>query len=351
MSIKEIARRTGLSVPTVGNVLGRAAHRYSPETRQRILEAARELGYRPNSSARAMRQGRIGCAALVLSRSKQQTHSNIPLGLLDGIDSELAQHNMHLAVSRLSDQELSSDSFLPKVLREYMADGMIVNYTHEIPPRMLELIHAHNAPAVWVNAKLGEDCVYPDDYNAARSATIEFIKRGHRRLAFLHMISPYLFPSDFEASRPRWHYSAADRAAGYFDALRESGLPARVTYHDRYVPDGEQMNVCRALLSGPDRPTAVLVYSEAGVPQLLCAAAEAGLSIPRDLSVMAFAPSDLMYTDKPVTAVRVPTAEMGRRAVKMLMRKIAGPDTCCNPEPVPYLAEPGATVAPPPPAA
>ena len=86
VTIKEIARHTGLSIPTVGNVLGRSASRYSESTRKRILQAAQDLGYKPNSSARAMRQGRFGCAALVLSRSKQQTHSHIPPGLLDGLD-------------------------------------------------------------------------------------------------------------------------------------------------------------------------------------------------------------------------------------------------------------------------
>ena len=111
MTIKDIARHTGLSVPTIGNVLGRSGGRYSAQTRARVMKAARELGYRPNASARAMRRGRIGCAALVLSRSHQQTHSYIPAGLLDGIDDELARHDMHLTISRLSDEELSADNF------------------------------------------------------------------------------------------------------------------------------------------------------------------------------------------------------------------------------------------------
>ena len=97
MTIKEIARHTGLSVPTIGNVLGSSGGRYSAATRAKVLKAARELGYRPNSSARAMRNGRTGCAALVLSRSHQQTHSYIPPGLLDGLDDELARHNMTVA--------------------------------------------------------------------------------------------------------------------------------------------------------------------------------------------------------------------------------------------------------------
>src|SRR5690349_18023437 len=107
VTIKEIAQHTGLSIPTVGNVLGRSAGRYSQATRQRVMKAAQELGYRPNSSARAMRSGKIGCAALVLSRSHPSILSHIPLGLLDGLDDELAQHNMHLTVSRLTDEQLS----------------------------------------------------------------------------------------------------------------------------------------------------------------------------------------------------------------------------------------------------
>src|SRR4029453_8124447 len=112
VTIKEIARITGLSVPTVGNVLGRSAARYSAETRRRVLEAAQALGYRPNSPARAMRQGGFGCAALILSRSRQ--HSHIPPGLLDGLDDELLRHDMHLTITRLSDEELSHDEFVPK---------------------------------------------------------------------------------------------------------------------------------------------------------------------------------------------------------------------------------------------
>src|SRR3954453_960814 len=204
ITIKEIARRTGLSIPTVGNVLGRSANRYSAKTRERILQVAHELGYKPNASARAMRQGRFGCAALVLSRSKQQTHSHIPTGLLDGLDDALAQHDMHLTGARLTDEELSSDDFLPKVLRESMADGMIVNYTHEIPQAMLELIHAHHAPAVWLNAKMPHDCVYPDDRGAAQAATEVLIQRGHKRIAFLHFIPPDVFGGTFGQAVPRF---------------------------------------------------------------------------------------------------------------------------------------------------
>lgn len=352
ITIKEIARQTGLSIPTVGNVLGRSGARYSADTRQRVLKAAQEMGYKPNSSARAMRRGRFGCAALVLSRSKQQTHSHIPAGLLDGLDDALARHDMHLTVSRLTDEELSSDNFLPKVLRQSMADGMIVNYTHEIPQGMLDLIHAHHAPAVWLNAKLAEDCVYPDDFGAARSATQQLLGLGHRRVALVHFISPTVFDMSFDDALPRFHYSVGDRAKGYASVMQEANLQPRIAYHDRFVRDDQQMDACRALLTGEDRPTAVLVYSERDLSSLLCAAAALKLSVPKDLSVMAFHPGDSYVGGQHVSVVQVPTYEMGQRVVAMLMRKLEDRDRPCAAQVVPYgdhvLNSAGeGTVAPP----
>jgi len=348
VTIKQIAQLTGLSVPTVGNVLGRSADRYSKETRRRVLEAARTLGYRPNSSARAMRRGRSGCAALVLSRSRQQTHSYIPGGLLDGLDDELALHNMHLTVSRLSDEELSSDDFVPKVLREHMADGMIVNYTHGIPPTMLELIHAHHTPAVWLNAKLAEDCAYPDDLAAARSVTADLLKLGHRRIALVHLVARLGATGTFADNKPQMHYSALDRAAGYAGVMLDAGLEPRVLSHERYIEQDAHIEVCRALLSGANRPTAVLAYSEAQVLSLVVAARSLGLEIPRDLSVVVFAPLGTNMGGYDLSVAAVPTREMGHRAVRMLLRKLQAPTVPCTPEPIAYGLAAGGTVSAPP---
>lgn len=348
VTIKEIALRTGLSIPTVGNVLGRAASRYSPATRKRVMQAAEELGYKPNSSARAMRQGRFGCAALVLSRSRQSTHSYIPPNLLDGLDDELGLHNMHLTVSRLTDEELTQTDFIPKVLREHLADGMIVNYTHEIPPNMLQLIRSHHTPAVWLNAKLDGDCVYPDDFSAARRATEELISRGHKRIAFVHLVSPGHWQGDLSVNRSRLHYSAGDRAEGYACAMRSAGLSPQVLSHERFVHETEQMKVCRALLSGENRPTAVLAYSEGEGQAAITAAISLGLIVPRDLSVLAFAAFQYYVGGHHVSVASVPSAEMGRRAVRMLLQKLKQPDVLCKPESVAYgLGEGQETIAPP----
>ena len=339
VTIKQIAERTGLSIPTVGNVLGRASARYSEVTRRKVFAAVEEMGYRPNSSARAIRQGKIGCAALVLSRNRFQILSHLPAGLLDGVDAELSLHNMHLSVSLLSDEELSSDDFIPKVLREYLADGMLVNYTHEIPERMLELIRAHHTPAVWMNAKLSADCVHPDDRGAAHMATSQLVRRGHRRIALVHLNSPEVYPGKtFEEARPSFHYSVVDRFAGYSAAMKGAGLSTQICFDDRFVADEDVVRVCATLLTGPDRPTAIIAYSEYEAAPVLFAASKLGLSVPRDLTVLCFAPTDQRIAGILVPAIAVPTAEIGRRAVRMLLRKIDSPNDSCDREGVPYEA-------------
>ena len=349
VTLKEIARHTGLSVPTVGNVLGRAAHRYSETTRKQVIQAAAELGYMPNSSARAVQQGRFDCAALVLSRSKQQSHSFIPVGLLDGLDEELALHGMHLTVSRLSDEQLTDQSFLPKVLREYMADGMIVNYTHEIPLAMLELIRTHHTPAVWINNKLDRDCVYPDDFLAAKDATEQLLKIGHKRIAYLHMMPPQPAGMSWDEFYRREHYSVFDRWAGYSTAMRSAGqTPQIVGEAPGGILEADRLGFCKSILADPDRPTAVIVYSDHDLSTVMTAAASLGLEIPKELSVLVFYPIEPWVCGRRVSCVPLPTTEIGRRAARMLFSKLDTPDEPCPPQIVEYRADLRDTVGPPP---
>jgi len=199
-----------------------------------------------------------------------------------------------------------------------------------------------------LNAKLAEDCVFPDDAGAAESATKQLIAMGHRRIAMVHLISSTVFGEvSFERARLRFHYSVADRAQGYAKALRSAGLVPRVTFHDRFVEGADQVAACRALLSGPDRPTAVLLYSELDLAALLCAAAQLKLSIPTDLSVVVFYPTDLRAAGLVVSSVSIPTREIGRRAVRKLLKKIDSPDEAFAPEAVLYGITKAQTVAPP----
>jgi DNA-binding LacI/PurR family transcriptional regulator len=191
-----------------------------------------------------------------------------------------------------------------------------------------------------MNAKLESDCVFPDDRAGAQMATAELIRQGHRRVALVHLNSPKIYPGKtFEEVRSSFHYSVVDRNAGYSSAMKKAGLSPRITFNDRFVADEELVSVCVSLLSGPDRPTAIIAYSEYEIMPLLLAATQLKLSIPTDLTVLGFTPTDQRIAGIHVPAIRIPTAEIGRRAVRMLLRKIESPNDPCGSEAITY--EPG----------
>jgi LacI family transcriptional regulator len=334
----DIARRLGISQPTVSQALGPdpARYRVAPATVKRVRAAALSMGYRPNASARAFRSGRFGAAALILS-ADVAGRSTLPRLLLSGLVNALEERGMHLTVTELTDANLTDEKFVPKILREWMADGLLVNYNRDFPKQMVELIENHALPAVWINAKRDADCVYPDDWLAAREATRRLIDLGHRRIAYT------CFASDEEGTR---HYSETDRMEAYEEAMREAGLtPRTINRRSETVPAGFMAwhEIVGRALSGPDRPTAILDYGPPIVVQR--AIDRCGLVVPRDLSLIRF--DDTASTHHPATMI-VPQMELARKSVKMLIEKIESPKRHQPPCPIPFGFHPGNSLAPPP---
>ena len=143
--MKQIAEHLGLSLPTVSQVLNNRGQ-LRPETRRRVLRAAVKLGYRPNTAAKAISTGRFNCIALLLGADPLSGYLN--RDMIEGIHDALADRNMHLTITKLPDQKLTDDGYVPKMLRESMADGMLINYKANIPPGMVELIEEDRLPAI-----------------------------------------------------------------------------------------------------------------------------------------------------------------------------------------------------------
>jgi LacI family transcriptional regulator len=337
VTVKDVAARCGLSVTTVIEALGRKADAYRPETRERVVEAARELGYRPNSSAQAVRSGRFGCVALL--QSTDPGRSYFPTALLDGIDGELARRNMHLTFSRMPDEKLTNGGHVPKLLRQWTADGLLVNYHIRAPRRMRELITRSAVPSVWINLKENTDCVHPDDFGAGRMATEHLIGLGHRRIAYVDF--------SHEASEPAEHYSADDRRAGCIEAARRAGIEPLTCV--RRVPGDERDEFAKALLSASDRATAVVTYSSVTARRFHhVATGVLRMKVPEDLSIVSFS-DGAIATDSgvPITTLRLPWTEVGRAAVGMLEEKIEMPRRPLSTRAVPFELVEGETSAPP----
>ena len=111
MTIKQIAKAAGLSVPTISQVLNNTG-RISDKTRKHVWKVCDELGYKPNASARAIRTGRFGAVTILLSREEHS--SFLPRQLLDGINDEIVQRNLSLNIAQLPNAKLIDEQFLLK---------------------------------------------------------------------------------------------------------------------------------------------------------------------------------------------------------------------------------------------
>ncbi|MGH7143062.1 MAG: LacI family DNA-binding transcriptional regulator [Planctomycetota bacterium] len=333
VTMLDIAKETGLSRRTVGLALGPSAHLLRPETCSRIQAACRKMGYRPNSSALAMKTGRFNCIGLLQSTGRARSY--MPDGLAEGIHDRLLEDDLQLAVARLPDERLTDAHFVPRILRQWTCDGLLIDYINDIPPRLEELIAHHHIPSIWINAKRTVDCVYPDDFAAARTATQEFLQRGHRRIAYLRCARGY--------STLGRHYSELDRRDGYLAAMQSAQLPAHVAGDDRAIPVAELHRFTRALLTAPDRPTAWVVYSDHEAAALLTAGLSLGFVQPPP--TIAFAGAPIEIGGLAVPTMRIPERELGRRAVSLLLEKICAPTLPLAPLPLSLVLDPAAAQA------
>jgi DNA-binding LacI/PurR family transcriptional regulator len=339
VTIKQIAEKVGLSEPTVSRILNNSNYPYRKETRELVRTAARDLGYRLNTSAKAFRTGKFGCAALLMST--QRHLSFLPIDLLAGINGALSDRNMHLTLASLSDEQLDNAEFVPKILHELTADGLIINYIAAIPPRLLSLIEQPNVPCVWVNSKQPVDCVYPNDQQAGYMATRHLLGLGHKRIAYV----PHLVIDNSP------HYSQSDRYAGYEQAMRELGLEPRIFHPGRRISISEMAAYAEEQLASHERPTALIGYSPEVLQPIIFRASTLGIIIPEQLSFVTFneiPPAD-GSTGLWLTSWIIPEYDCGQTAVAMLCEKIKSPGISLPSQAKSFSFFEGASCAPVPP--
>ncbi len=322
VTARDIAKESGVSQPTVSQILNGKGHLYREETRRRVSEAAERLGYRPNTYARAMRSGRMGAIALLMSCRADRAVRQA--GLQQGIHDELLRHDLLLTSANVPDEafvDAATDrTALPRLLRECNADGLLVAYAHDLPPGMQAAIDRDPMPAVWLNRLQANNAVHPDDRAGARAATSHLISLGHTKIAFLQAVSSA-------------HYSSGERLAGYEDALAAAGLkPAIVRVEG---PELEWCTQVQKWLEQPKRPTAVIAAAPQEAQTLIMACAHAGIRIPQQLSIVAISESELTHLGVDLTRIVVPFHDLGVHAVRMLLTRIGNPR-----EPLPALALP-----------
>lgn len=311
---KDVAERAGVSLTTVSFVLnGRTDRAISDETRERVLGAARELGYRPNGLVRGLVRGRTQTVGVVVPRLDSSFHATI----VQGIQEVCARrdHRILLADSR---HELEYEQRQVDLLLEHRVDGIIsVAMPDDAPAERTRswvgrLAAEGVAFLVVDDHSFGDlvDCVVSDDLRGARLAAEHLIALGHRRIAHL--------------SAGQAMSSSRDRRAGYLAALAAAGVAPdeRLIAGGSYFLRAEELRrAAEALLALPDRPTALFAANDDLAAEAIAAARDLGLHVPGDLAVAGYGNTEV-GRHLEITSIHQEPLEMGRRAALRLSTRL-----------------------------
>lgn len=311
---QDVANLAGVSRTTVSLVLNDVEGIHiSPETRQKVRDAAENLGYIPNATAQALATRRARAIGLVMTRSPHHIASDTFLPqILGGLLEVVKQHKLHLLIESVEPEH--QDRVFLELARAKHIDGMIL-LTPRIDDTALRRLEEIDAYTV-VMGKLADSNLYSVDVDnqlAARKATQYLIDIGHTQIACI-------------ANAPSTFSSAYERVHGYKAALIASGIPPEdemIRYADFDPQSG--FACMQSLLASGKEFTAVFVASDNVAMGAKSALREAGLRIPDDISIMGF--DDIpwaKYSDPPLTTVRLPARKLASEACLLLMGLMKG---------------------------
>lgn len=297
----DVARRAGTSPALVSYVLNGGPRSVAPATRERIVAAVEELGYRPNTVARSLRMARGHCLGLVIPDS-----ANPYFALLARAIEEAAfGYGYPLLVGNAADTDEREVGYLHAFI-DRQVEGLLVVPTSESPRLVAEYV-AVPAPLVVVDRWLDSRAlasVTSDAVSGSREAVAHLVDHGHRGIACL--AGPDVSTSE-------------ERLAGFRSALENAGLDPGPVLR-RPFGGREGYDALPLLLEGSRRPSAVFVTSDLAAMGLLRAAFDLGLRVPDDLAVVSFDGVEAAaYTRPGLSTVTQPVAEMGRLAIDLLV--------------------------------
>jgi DNA-binding LacI/PurR family transcriptional regulator len=306
VTLQSIADQVGVSRMTVSNAFSKP-DQLSAELRQTILDAAAALGYTgPDPAARALARGRTGSVGLLI---------NDPLStaLADALASEF--------VGALSDALVREGLALTVVappehagvaaVRDVAVDAAIVWVCGPASGDVKVLV-GRGVPIVTVDQEpiSGHPAVRVDDRGAAQAAARHLVELGHRRIAVVTLEDLELGVSDRVPSHP-----ARERMLGWRDVLDAAGITPTVIA-GRYHAEPDLHGTLTELLTGPNPPTAVLCFSDAFAVAVLQVAADAGVRVPEDLSVVGFDDTILArHSRPPLTTIHQDVVAKAQAAV------------------------------------
>lgn len=289
----DVAEYAGVSTAVVSYVVNEGPRRVSPETRERVLEAIRVLGYRPNATARALRMGTTRTVGLITPDGGNPLFAE----LAKAIDKAASARGYVVLQTSADGDPDTEHAKIAELLTRRVSGIVLVAPTED--PDLSDV----DIPVVAINRVLEKASSVRSQYReGARHGVEHLIGHGHRTIGLV-------IGGD---SRP-------ERELGWRDALEHAGLEAgpiaRTSFSRRGGYDAGQ-----ELLAATPRPTAIFASSDLQAVGVLRAIHEAGLNVPDDIAVLAFdGTAETEYSWPPLSVVRQPLEEIAQVAVTRLI--------------------------------
>jgi DNA-binding LacI/PurR family transcriptional regulator len=313
-TMKDVARRAGVSVATVSRVLS-GSDKVIDETREKVLQACQELDYSLHLAAQRLRLGKTNTICVVLP------FLTLPsiVERLRGVQEALIDRDLDLIPYSVGSPE-KRDKRIHDLANRSRTDGLMI-ISMPINDQQTERLIRNEMPVVLIDSDRPEfSRVNVDDTEGGRLATQHLIDLGHTKIAFIssHLENPFQFSSTLN----RYH--------GYRSALESAGIPVNPAYQVEGEHGREEAKeMALKLLKQADPPTAIFASSDTKAVGVLDAARKKGILVPDQLSVVGYDNiRDADYLE--ITTIQQPLFQAGKVGCETLLSIIHQPDI--NPE-------------------
>jgi LacI family transcriptional regulator len=305
--LSDVAALAGVSSSTASRALtdnGYAA----PDVRKRVAAAADKLGYVPDANARGLKAQATRTVGLLVSDLRNSFYAEVAAGAASVLREQ--DYTIVLVDDAASDREEMAAA------RTFLATRVAGVLLTPLSATVTEFVSRHGLPVVEIDRQFSRgrcDAVLINNVKAANELTSHLLSLGHRRIALV------IDETDWTTGK--------GRLRGYVRALEQAGLKLDESLVLRCGLDlNEVSDQTRTLLTARRRPTAVFTANNLLAELVWRQAHELGLSIPGDLSFVAFDDSPWMSMVSPgITTIRQPAFELGSRAAELLLSRIAEP--------------------------
>ncbi len=312
VTIKDVAKKVNLSITTVS----RALHDYddvNPETKQRIIEAAREMGYSPNSLAQRLQKQQADTIGLVLPTFSPRFADPFFSEILAGIGNMAAELGFDLLVSTCAPGEQEIETY-KNLIEGARVDGFIIVRTRVFDPRIEYLLSQKFAFTAFGRSQSNSTYAYVDEdgYLGMKLIAEHLAKLGHTRVGCITS------NSDLNFTRFR------------MDGLRDGLTDYKIVIDENLIRIGDLTQKSGyknafELLQMPDPPTAIVAFNDLMAFGVMSAAQKMGLVVGKDLSVTGFDDIPMAEFSHPsLTTVSQPVYKIGGMLCEMLIKMING---------------------------